>query len=115
MNCTGCIRHKYRLRPEGIRGFPNGTFVPFPSLSRQAMLMVNSFSGEEPVRAIRPMTQIGSGTFCFRAENRFELRPHSFNPATLPRNTVIDALGRVNTVCKPAAIVVPTGGWSGSG
>jgi hypothetical protein len=30
--------------------------------------MVNSFSGEEPVRAIRPMTQTGSGTFCFRAE-----------------------------------------------
>jgi hypothetical protein len=28
------------------------------------MLMVNSFSGEEPVRAIRPMT-VKSGTFCF--------------------------------------------------
>jgi hypothetical protein len=47
---------------------PNSTFVPFPSLWRQAMLIVNSFSGEEPVRAIRPMTQTGSGTFCFRAE-----------------------------------------------
>ncbi len=52
---------------EGIRGFPNSTFVPFPSLWRQAMLMVNSFSGEEPVRAIRPMT-VKSGTFCFTSE-----------------------------------------------
>jgi hypothetical protein len=106
-----------------IHDFPNGdipnsTFVPFPSLWRQAMLWLNSFSGEEPVRAIRPTTQTGSGTFCFRAETDSSGRPHSFNranPATLPRSTVIDAFGRVNTVCEPAAIVVPTGGWSGSG
>jgi hypothetical protein len=52
--------------------FPNSTFVPFPSLWRQAMLMVNSFSGEEPVRAIRPMTQTGSGTFCFVAEGAWQ-------------------------------------------
>jgi hypothetical protein len=99
---------------KGIRGFPNSTFVPFPSLWRRAMLMVNSFSGEEPVRAIRPTT-VKSGTFCFMGETASSGRPHSFKPATLPRNTVIDAFGRVNIVCELAAIVVPTGGWSGSG
>ena len=114
MNCTGYFRHRYYSSPEETLTFPNSTFVPFPSLWRQAMLLVNSFSGEEPVRAIRPTTQTGSGTFCFRAET-VERRPHSFNPATLPRSTVTDAFGRVNIVCELAAIVVPTGGWSGSG
>lgn len=28
---------------------------------------MNSFSGEEPVRTIRPVTQAESGTFCFLA------------------------------------------------
>jgi len=61
------LQAEVSFEADGIRGFPNSTFVPFPSLWRQAMLMVNSFSGEEPVRAIRPMTQTGSGTFCFVA------------------------------------------------
>jgi hypothetical protein len=39
--------------------------VPFPFSAHHDMLVVNSFSGEEPVRAIRPMTPTGSGTFCF--------------------------------------------------
>ena len=30
--------------------------------------------------------------------------------ATIPRNTVIDAFGRVNVVCEPAATTVATGG-----
>jgi hypothetical protein len=38
--------------------------VPFPYRCCGDMLMVDSFSGEEPVRAIRPMT-VKSGTFCF--------------------------------------------------
>jgi len=62
------LQTQVSFEAKGIRGFPNSTFVPFPFLDRQAMLMLNSFSGEEPVRAIRPMTQTGSGTFCFRSE-----------------------------------------------
>jgi hypothetical protein len=64
------LRHRYYSSPEETLTFPNSTFVPFPSLWRQAMLLWNSFSGEEPVRAIRPTTQTGSGTFCFRALKR---------------------------------------------
>jgi hypothetical protein len=45
----------------------HGPFVPFSSDDRQAILRMNSFSGEEPVRAIRPMTE-KSGTFCFWGE-----------------------------------------------
>ena len=56
------------------------------------MLMVNSFSGEEPVRAIRPMTQTGSGTFCFAAVLKYTfcldpdwkmVRPERFELPTL--------------------------------
>jgi hypothetical protein len=66
------LQAEVSFEADGIRGFPNSTLVPFPSLWRQAMLMVNSFSGEEPVRAIRPMTQTGSGTFCFVAEGAWQ-------------------------------------------
>src|SRR2546425_7382200 len=38
----------------------------------------------------------------------------SSRPATLPRRTVIEALGRVNVVCELARIAVATGGLSGS-
>jgi hypothetical protein len=53
--------------------------------------MVDSFSGEEPVRAIRPMT-VKSGTFCFWSENPKEIsaanrermvRPERFELPTL--------------------------------
>src|ERR1700683_24439 len=40
--------------------------------------------------------------------------PNHWKAATIPRNTVIDALGRVNVVCEPAATTVATGGGSGS-
>src|SRR4051794_30948916 len=39
---------------------------------------------------------------------------YSFSPTTLPRKTVIEALGKVNVVPEPAVIVVATGGLSGS-
>src|SRR4051812_13242826 len=42
-------------------------------------------------------------------------RRDTHKPATLPRRTVIEAFGRVNVVCGPAVISVPTGGASGSG
>jgi hypothetical protein len=32
------------------------------------------------------------------------------SPATFPRNTVIEAFGRMNVVCEPATTVVATGG-----
>jgi len=35
---------------------------------------------------------------------------YSFGPATFPRKTVIEAAGKVNEVCGPAATVVATGG-----
>src|ERR1700686_3595881 len=36
---------------------------PFPPVSCQARVVANSFSGEEPVRTIRPMTQPSLGRF----------------------------------------------------
>jgi hypothetical protein len=73
-------------------GLPrHSPFVPFPSFTNRAMLMLNSFSGEEPVRAIRPMT-VKSGTFCFwggipeqillRASKKM-VRPERFELPTL--------------------------------
>src|ERR1700721_4836488 len=55
-----------RPRPTGKRSRKAfyGPSVPFPCLYSQAILWLDSFSGEEPVRAIRPMT-VRSGTFCF--------------------------------------------------
>ena len=42
---------------------PYGTSVPFPSIESHAILMLNSFSGEEPVRAIRPILKPSLGRF----------------------------------------------------
>src|SRR6478609_565707 len=39
---------------------------------------------------------------------------YSLSPATFPRKTVMEALGRVNVVPEPAVIVVAIGGLSGS-
>jgi hypothetical protein len=37
--------------------------VPFPPISCRAKVVANSFSGEEPVRTIRPMAQPSLGRF----------------------------------------------------
>jgi len=76
------LQAQVSFEAKGIHGLHNGTFVPFPSLWWQAMLMVNSFSGEEPVRAIRPTTQPGLGRFVLALkETRAEaslLQTHHF-------------------------------------
>ena len=50
----------------------------------------------------------------FQRSHGYRARTYSFSPDTLPRSTVIDALGSVNVVPEFAATVVATGGLSGS-
>ena len=52
----------------GIAGVLHGPSVPFPFPNCQSMVVTDSFSGEEPVRTIRPVTQTSLGRFVFWSE-----------------------------------------------